>query len=102
MVSEMVRPSVVDFLDIMLRSKDRTIRVEEIPLGQASSFLGKKLSETGLHDMEGISVVALKDKTDNTYTFNPSQKTLLAAGHILIVMGDIDRIGEAATRLNPS
>jgi voltage-gated potassium channel len=102
MVSEMVRPSVVNFLDIMLRSKDRTIRLEEISLGQASSFIGKKLSETGLPDMEGVSVVALKDKSDDTYIFNPSQKTLLTVDHILIVMGDIDRIEEAAARLNPS
>jgi len=101
MVSEMVRPSVVDFLDIMLRSKDRTIRVEEISLGKASSFIGKKLSETGLPDMEGVSVVALKDKSDDSYTFNPSQKTLLTVDHILIVMGDIDRIQEASARLNP-
>jgi voltage-gated potassium channel len=102
MVSEMVRPSVVNFLDIMLRSTDRAIRVEEITLGQTSSFIGKKLSETGLSDMEGVSVVALKDKSDDSYTFNPSHKTLLTADHILIVMGYIDRIQETVARLNPS
>ncbi len=102
MVSEMVRPSVVSFLDIMLRSKDRTIRVEEIPLSKASSFIGKKLSETGLAEMEGMSTVALRDKSKDTYVFNPSQKTLLTADHILIVMGQIDLIHEAAAKLNPS
>ena len=101
MVSEMVRPSVVNFLDIMLRSKDRTIRVEEIAVGQSSPFIGKELSETGLPETEGISVVALKDKADDTYTFNPSRKTSLTAGHILIVMGDTDRIQKAVARMNP-
>ncbi len=102
MVSEMVRPSVVDFLDIMLRSKDRTIRVEEISPGQTSSFIGKELSATGLPDMEGVSVVALKDKLKDTYTFNPASSTLLTVDHVLIVMGNVERIQEAAARLSSS
>ena len=102
MVSEMVRPSVVSFLDIMLRSKDRTIRVEEIVVGTSSPFIGKELSETGLPDMEGVSLVALKDKAADAYTFNPSRKTSLATGHVLIVMGDVDRIRKAAAMMNPA
>ena len=101
LVSEMVRPSVVSFLDIMLRSKDRTIRVEEIVVGTSSPFIGKELSETGLPDMEGVSLVALKDKAADTYTFNPSRKTSLATDHVLIVMGDVDRIRKAAAVMNP-
>lgn len=102
MVSEMVRPSVVGFLDIMLRSKDRTIRVEEIVVGTSSPFIGKELSETGLPDMEGVSLVALKDKAADAYTFNPSRKTSLATDHVLIVMGDVDRIRKADAMMNPA
>ena len=102
MVSEMVRPSVVSFLDIMLRSKDRTIRVEEIVVGTSSPFIGKELSETGLPDMEGVSLVALKDKAADAYTFNPSRKTSLATDHVLIVMGDVDRIRKADAMMNPA
>lgn len=102
MVSEMVRPSVVNFLDIMLRSKDRTIRVEEISVGKSSPFVGKELSETGLPDMEGMSLVALKDKAADSYTFNPSRKTFLTVDHTLIVMGDVDRIQKAAAMMNPA
>jgi voltage-gated potassium channel len=101
MVSEMVRPSVVNFLDIMLRAKDHTIRMEELPVNQSSPFMGKYLSETGLPDMEGVSVVALKDNKHGTYVFNPSGKTPLTAEHVLIVMGNADRIQEAAAKLNP-
>lgn len=102
MVSEMVRPSVVGFLDIMLRSKDRTIRIEEIAVGKSSPFVGKELSQTGLPDMEGVSLVALKDKAADTYTFNPTRKTFLTVDHILIVMGDVDRIQKAAAMMNPA
>lgn len=101
MVSEMVRPSVVSFLDTMLRVKDKTMRVEEIAIGPSSPFAGKVLSETGLHEIEDVSIVALKGKADGTYIFNPPRKTVLTEGHVLIVMGNVDRIREASARISP-
>lgn len=53
MVSEMVRPSVVTFLDTMLRDKDQSIRVEEVHLQQNSYAVGSLLGETGILDLEG-------------------------------------------------
>ncbi|MDA8240081.1 MAG: potassium channel protein [Nitrospiraceae bacterium] len=102
MVSEMVRPSVVNFLDIMLRARDKTVRVEEIVIEPHSPFAGKVLSETGLHEMEDMSIVALKGGTGDAYTFNPSRATVLGEGHVLIVMGNVDRIGDATRRINPA
>jgi len=102
MVSEMVRPSVVNFLDIMLRVKDKAIRVEEITVSGSSPLIGKELSASGLLDREGVSVVALKDVASDTYTFNPSGKTVLERDHVLIVMGDVERIRETAAGLNQS
>jgi voltage-gated potassium channel len=34
--SELIRPQVVGFLDLMLREKSRTVRVEEISVGDSS------------------------------------------------------------------
>jgi len=94
MVSEMIRPSVVSFLDIMLRSKDRTIRVEEIEIAPASQFIGRTLQQTGILGTEGVTVVALKDRKKDTYVFNPPVQTVLSSDHVLIVIGDIDLIRE--------
>ncbi len=76
MVSEMIRPSVVTFLDVMLRSKDKTIRVEEISVHEGSPFEGKSLEETGITALEGVTVVALRDKENDDYAFNPSRQTV--------------------------
>ncbi len=92
MVSEMIRPSVVNFLDVMLRVKDRTVRVEEIALADASPFAGRKLGETGALGVEGVTVVALTDKEGVSYHFNPPHSRVLTGGDILIVMGDVERI----------
>ena len=102
MVSEMVRPSVVNFLDTMLRAKDKTIRVEELAIGSSSPYTGKALSSARLHEIGDMSVVALKEKDSGIYTFNPPPATVLAEGHVLIVMGNVDRIREAEARINPA
>lgn len=94
MVSEMTRPSVVSFLDFMLRSKNCTIRVEEIEISAASRFIGRTLHQTGILETEGVTVVALKDKTKDTYVFNPSTSTVITADQILIVIGNIDLMQE--------
>ncbi|MDA8082032.1 MAG: NAD-binding protein [Nitrospiraceae bacterium] len=90
MASEMIRPSVVTFLDMMLRSKDKTIRIEEIRIEPGSTYEGLTLQETGVAAQEGISVVALIDPQDGSYLFNPPHSTRLSAGHVLIVIAGVD------------
>jgi voltage-gated potassium channel len=101
MVSEMIRPSVVNFLDIMLRAKDQTIRIEEIDLLKESPFVGRTLEETGIMSVEGVTVVALKDKVQDTYIFNPSKTTVLNADNLIVAMGNIELINEMVLKANP-
>lgn len=101
MVSEMIRPSVVTFLDTMLRSKDKTIRVEEIIIHSGSPFEGKSIAEAGILSIEGVSLVALKDRKNDTYMFNPPKTTALAGGNVLIAMGEIEKINEIADKSKP-
>lgn len=91
MASEMIRPSVVTFLDIMLRSQDATVRVEEINITAASPLTGKSLSESGIMDSAGVTLVAVADEQKN-YCFNPARERRLAAGELLIVMGVVENI----------
>lgn len=99
MVSEMVRPSVVTFLDTMLRAKDQTIRVEEVHLHANSYAVGEMLGETGILAVEGASVVALV-RPSQPYRFNPSPSIRLEAGDTLILMGLSSVINELDNRLN--
>jgi voltage-gated potassium channel len=90
MVSEMVRPNVVSFLDLMLRSKDQTIRVEELSITPDSPFVGKTLLETGIVALPDVTVVALKQ--DGGYLINPPRNTVLRGGMVIIVMGEVAAI----------
>jgi len=101
MVSEMIRPSVVNFLDIMLRSRDKTVRVDEISIPPGSPFIGKTLQQAGILETEGVTIVALKDRAYDTYVFNPARNTVLGPDHILIVIGSVDLIGEISLKAQP-
>lgn len=92
MVSEMMRPSVVTFLDLMLRSKDKTIRVEEIGLAAGSPYVGKTLGETGILTMPDVTVVALVVRAGEAYQFNPPHDTPLFEDMVIIVIGVVEAI----------
>jgi voltage-gated potassium channel len=101
MVSEMIRPSIVNFLDIMLRAKDKTIRIDEIDLAEGSPLAGKSIGDTGILDREGVTVVALRDRREDSYLFNPSCKTVLNENNIIVVMGNIDIINKIKEEARP-
>lgn len=91
MASQLIRPSVVSFLDVMLRSKDATIRVEEINISPGSHLLNKTLADSGILDVEGVTVIAISN-CSGSYEFNPPKNRLLGINDIIIVMGKVDRI----------
>ena len=102
MVSEMVRPAVVNFLDIMLRAKDQTIRIDEIDLSEGSLLIGKSIKDTGILDTEGVTVVALRDSMSDSYLFNPSGATRLHENNIIIIMGKVDIINKIKEDATPA
>ncbi|MEO5358311.1 MAG: NAD-binding protein [Nitrospirae bacterium YQR-1] len=73
MSSEMFRPAVVSFLDIMLRDKSKNLRIEEFTLPE--SFKPKKLSSISLNAHPDILLLAVK--TDTGWTYNPKEDFLI-------------------------
>ena len=87
MASELLRPDVVSFLDIMLRNKDETIRVDEIRIKEESKAIGASLAESGLTSTEGATLVAIS-RGSEPYRFNPAPDTRLEIGDVLIMLGN--------------
>lgn len=98
MVSELVRPTVVTFLDVMLRDKDHAIRVEELAVPENSPVAGQALADTGLLTETGASLVALV-RENQPYLFNPPPATCLQSGDRLIMMGETTVIKALGKRL---
>ncbi len=86
MASMALRPTVVTFLDQMLRNPDQTLRMEEIHVKEAPELIGKTLGESNIGQRTGMLVVAVIHE-GVTYEFNPGASTVLHTGDILIVIG---------------
>jgi voltage-gated potassium channel len=99
LASELVRPTVVGFLDQMLRDTNRNLRIEDVEVGPASALVGRPVSELHLHDYgSGLLLLAMRSSTGE-YVFNPAGHTTVSAGARLIVMGDppsVAHLGEKA------
>lgn len=91
MASVMIRPTVVSFLDEMLRSPDQTLRVDEVHLGPSSPLVGMTLGQADLGQKTGLLVVALQPR-EGVYQFNPGAHRILESGDILIVIGTREQI----------
>jgi voltage-gated potassium channel len=94
MASEMIRPTVVDFLDQMLRSSQGTLRFNELALSERGVFSGKTIQESGVKDKFKLLIVAIKQE-QGAISFNPTPSVILKTGMILIVMGDVANIEKA-------
>jgi voltage-gated potassium channel len=93
LVSEMVRPTVVTFLDQMLRESDAAVRVEEVRIAAGSRMAGKRLNEIDL-EQRGMSAMALKAPGSDKFVYVPAQDSVLTPGCTIIVLGDAERVGK--------
>lgn len=86
MASVMIRPTVVSFLDEMLRVPDQTLRVDEVHINKVPALVKSTIGEANLGRRTGMLIVAIKSPHSG-YRFNPGADTVLREGDILIVMG---------------
>jgi len=91
MASELIRPQVTEFLDIMLRDKDKNLRLEEIGISDTSAFAGVALKDTPIRRETKVLVVAVR-AADRSFNYNPDPELVLERGTTLIVMGETDSI----------
>jgi len=94
LASELIRPTVVSFLDIMLRDQSRTMRVEEITIGEGSPWIGKKLREMDLRGRFNLLALAVR-QPDGELKYNPRDDTALASGDVLVVLGEVSNTWKA-------
>jgi voltage-gated potassium channel len=91
MVSEMMRPSVVRFMDDMLRDKRAAYRIEEVTIGAGSPLDGKTIKEADIRGRFGMGVIATK-AGEEPWTYNPEPDARLKAGMILVVVGSAEQV----------
>lgn len=98
MAQAVLRPTVVDFLELATRTEHLALNIEEARLAEKSPLAGVSLEESLIRQEHGLIVVAIKKRAERML-FNPSADTLLEAGDILIMIGgrnELDRVAAIA------
>ena len=89
-VNTVLRPHVVEFLDVMTYSPKMPLSLEELTINDDSEFADKYLKDSGLRANYNIMVIAVK-RNEETF-FNPSPDLKLLSGDILILVGEKDKL----------
>jgi len=99
LVSEMVRPSVVSFLDLMLRDPVNAYRVEELAVYPQSPWANQSLRNLPIHTEYKLLVAAARNPDSTDFIYNPDGDWVIQPGQTLIVLGkaeDVKRAREIA------
>jgi voltage-gated potassium channel len=86
-----LRPNVMDFLELATRSEHLELQIEETAIAESSSLAGKSLDESRMRRDLGIIVVAIK-KPSGAMAFNPEGSHVLGAGDVLITLGHAEQL----------
>jgi len=82
MASEMIRPAVVTFLDMMMRDREKNLRVEDVNIPE--TYVGKQIAALDLKKYRDVVLLALK--SDGDWVYNPADEYIIKANDTLVVM----------------
>ena len=86
MASELIRPTVVTFLDTMLRDRDLNLRIDEVRIPEGSPAVGQPLNALGLEKVPGALLLAVRDAAGDWH-YNPPRRQPVTADMVLIFLG---------------
>ncbi len=95
MASQMVRPKVVRYLDVMLREKSNAFRIEELIVTKKSPLAGNDIDSIDFSRFGNLLLLAVMDKGGENIYYNPPPSYILKHGDILVFQTEL----EAFTRL---
>jgi len=95
LVSEMVRPSVVSFLDLMLRDPEHAFRVEELSVFETSLWANRPLKDLPLRSEYNLLVAAVRRPESTKFIYNPGGTWVVEPGQTLIVLGKAEDVKKA-------
>jgi voltage-gated potassium channel len=89
-----LRPAVLDFIEVATRKEHLDLQIEEIALRPGGGFDGVTLGGSALRTRLGLIVVAVKQR-DGHMIFNPPDATGLSGGDVVIALGRREQLDEA-------
>jgi len=98
MAQSLMRPTVIDFIDLTVHEGELGLRLEELQISDKAAIAGKSLMESGIRSEHDLIVVAIKRQMGEML-FNPHPGSELKVGDILVVLGEQTNIKGLETKL---
>ncbi|MDE0301286.1 MAG: potassium channel protein [Candidatus Poribacteria bacterium] len=90
LASRVMRPDVVDLLDIMIKHQEAT-RFTQSVIRKNSRLIGLTLDEANIQDRTGLVTVAIRNR-NGRFEYNPPADWALEQGDAFIVIADNERL----------
>jgi voltage-gated potassium channel len=88
-----LKPTVVDFLELTAKAGNMEIQIEEVVVEEASSLAGKTIKEADIRAKNWVVIVALK-KDNGRIVFNPRADALIEVGDKVAVIGEPEHFSQ--------
>lgn len=95
MAMAIMRPAMLDFIEITTNRQSLELRMEEVAICRNSQFLAKTLEDSGIRKRFGLIIVAVK-KDSGKMIFNPMANYIIEEGDRLIAMGEDENVRQFA------
>jgi voltage-gated potassium channel len=101
MATAVLRPNVLDFLELAMHTEDTRVVIEELPVLPGSSLLGTHIGDSAIKKKTGAAVIAIK-KQSGKMIANPPDEEVMAEGDVLIVLGTPEQLQDVETTVCPA
>ncbi len=91
MATMALRPTVVDFLDLVIDSKHGELQIEELEVEHHSKLVGERVMEKFANKRSGVACLAMKRKGSAGFA-RPTATMQVEAGDKLILMGTLQQL----------
>jgi voltage-gated potassium channel len=98
MAYTLLKPTVVDFLEIASGERTLDLRMEEILIPNGSALAGCPLGDSELRQKENVIAAAIQKK-GGRMVFNPTPTEVIEVGDVLIALGSQESLDALAARI---
>jgi len=100
MAHAILRPTVIEFLEMAFADENVDVEVEELSIKPNSPIVRRTLYESEIRSKFGVMIISIK-KRDGHMVFNPDADTLLESEDTLVVVGGAANIKGLEKLLTP-
>ena len=91
-----MRPTVAEFLEVVMHDEELELWLEELTIGIGSKLDGITIGQANIRSLTGANIVALRQRTGKLLAA-PTPAAVLQAGDIMVALGTRSQLNELRT-----